>query len=175
MSEIDNDIEQPERRDFLEKATIAVGSVGVACTAWPFIDSMNPSASVTSKATTELDLTGIAPGESKTVEWQGKPVFVLHRSAEQVKAMQASQGGKDPAPDTQRVINKEWLVVIGVCTHLGCVPNRDKQGWMCPCHGSAYDDSGRILHGPAPRNLDLPPYMFITNNKIVIGKSEEST
>lgn len=162
--------QDPERRDFLGKTTAIIGGGGVAAACWPLISSMNPATNVLSKATTEVDLDNIAKGQAKTVSWQGKPVFVVHRSEQQITAMNASQGGKDPQVDGERVQRPEWLVVVGVCTHLGCVPNRSDNGWSCPCHGSQYDHSGRILKGPAPRNLELPPYEFLSDSKIIIGK-----
>ncbi len=166
------DPDNPDRRDFLNTVTGAVAGAGVCAAAWPFISSMNPSSDVLSKATTEVSLDGIKPGEMKTVSWQGKPVFVLHRTDEQIENMSKSQGGKDPEPDAERVVKPEWLIVVGLCTHLGCVPNRKQEGWLCPCHGSVYDNSGRILRGPAPRNLDLPPYEFLADSKILIGKAD---
>jgi len=160
------------RRKFLEKATGAVAGAGIAAASWPFISSMNPSTDILAKAESQVELDGIVPGEMQTVEWQGKPVFILRRTEEQIAKMSDSNGSsKDPEPDEQRVQQSEWLVVIGLCTHLGCVPNRTADGWFCPCHGSVYDNSGRILKGPAPRNLDLPPYEFIAENKILIRKA----
>jgi ubiquinol-cytochrome c reductase iron-sulfur subunit len=162
-------VDDPARRDFLNTVTTVVAGAGVAAAAWPFIQSMNPTTDVLSKATTEVDLTPIAAGEMKTVAWQGKPVFILRRTSDQVAQMSASQGVKDPQADKDRVKTPEWLVVVGLCTHLGCVPSRKDEGWFCPCHGSVYDNSGRILHGPAPRNLEVPPYEFVADNRIVIG------
>ena len=167
-SDIVND---PERREFLGKVTTAVGAAGAAAACWPFISSMNPSVDVLAKAATEADLAGILPGEARTVPWQGKPVFILHRTPEQIAAMQASKGGDDPQQDQQRVKQPQWLVVVGVCTHLGCVPTREKDGWLCPCHGSVYDNSGRVMRGPAPKNLEVPPYQFAAGDKIVIGEA----
>jgi ubiquinol-cytochrome c reductase iron-sulfur subunit len=158
-----------ERRDILGSVTVAVGAAGAAAACWPFISSMNPSTDVLAKGTTEVDLSTIHPGELHTVAWQGKPVFVLHRTPEEIAQMQASPGGKEHQPDHERVKNPEWLVVVGICTHLGCVPNHNENGWLCPCHGSEYDNSGRILHGPAPHNLEVPPYRFLADNKIIIG------
>jgi len=159
------------RRDFLLNTTTSVvAGAGIATACWPFISSMNPSADVLSKATTEASLKGIEPGEMKTVPWQGKPVFILRRTKEQISSMESSSGGKDPQPDGERVQNPDWLILVGICTHLGCVPARKDAGWFCPCHGSIYDNSGRILSGPAPRNLELPPYEFISSEKIIIGK-----
>jgi ubiquinol-cytochrome c reductase iron-sulfur subunit len=164
-----DDTLNPERRDFLGKMTAAVGVAGAAGACWPLISSMNPSLDVLSKATTAVDLSAIPPGTLHTAAWQGKPVFILHRTEQQAAAMAASAGGKDPVPDQQRVQKPQWLVVVGICTHLGCVPNRNDEGWLCPCHGSVYDNSGRILRGPAPRNLDVPPYHFEADDKLLIG------
>ncbi len=160
-----------DRRNFLIKLTSVVGGAGVAATCVPFVASMNPSSDVLAKAETEVDLTDITPGAMRTVAWQGKPVFILRRTEEEIAAAQGSNGGPDPQPDSERVQKPEWLVVIGVCTHMGCVPNKEGPGWICHCHGSQYDDSGRILRGPAPRNLEVPPYRFLAENKIVIGKA----
>lgn len=158
-----------DRRDFLVTATCCLGAAGVAAAAWPFISSMNPTLAVRAEASTTVGLTGIAAGGSQTVAWRGKPVFVFHRTPEQVAAMAASAGGKDPQPDAARAPRPEWLVVVGICTHLGCVPNKNEDGWLCPCHGSVYDNSGRILSGPAPRNLEVPPYTFVADGEILIG------
>lgn len=162
-------LNDPKRRDFLVAATGVATGVGVGAACLPFIESMRPSADVMSKATTEVDLAGIGKGEVRTVEWQGKPVFILHRNEAQIQAMEDSQGVKDPQADSDRVKKPEWLVVVGLCTHLGCIPNRKSDGWFCPCHGSVYDDSGRILQGPAPRNLEVPRYQFVSSEKILIG------
>ena len=159
------------RRDFLIKATSVVGGVGVAATCVPFVASMNPSSDVLAKAETEVDLSDITPGAMRTVAWQGKPVFILRRTAEQIKASALSDGVLDPEPDSRRAQNPEWLVVVGVCTHMGCVPNKEGPGWVCHCHGSQYDDSGRVTRGPAPKNLEVPPYRFVAENKIVIGEA----
>jgi len=159
------------RRNFLIKVTSVVGGAGVVAAAVPFVSSMNPSSDVLAKATTEVDLSGIPEGGVHTVAWQGKPVFILHRTQEEIKAMEASQGGFEPEPDQKRVIKPEWLVVVGICTHLGCVPNKEGPGWTCHCHGSQYDDSGRVVRGPAPHNLAVPPYRFIGADKMVIGEA----
>lgn len=159
------------RRDFLTQLTAAVGGIGVAAACVPFIASMNPSSDVVAKAITEVDLSEITPGAMRTVAWQGKPVFILRRTEEQIKAMAASSGGFDPAADKDRVQRPEWLVVVGVCTHMGCVPNKEGPGWTCHCHGSQFDDSGRVLRGPAPKNLEVPPYRFVAASKIVIGEA----
>lgn len=160
-----------DRRNFLIKLTSVVGGAGVAATCVPFVASMNPSSDVLAKAETEVDLTHITPGGMHTVAWQGKPVFILHRTPEQIKASAESNGGLQPEADSNRVQKPEWLVVIGVCTHMGCVPNKEGPGWECHCHGSEYDDSGRVIRGPAPKNLEVPPYHFVDDNKIVIGRA----
>jgi ubiquinol-cytochrome c reductase iron-sulfur subunit len=162
-------LDNEDRRDFLGKATAAVGAVGVAAACWPFVSSMNPSEDTLEKATTEVDLSSISAGHMQTFSWGGKPVFVVHRTPAQIAAMQSSHGGHDPQDDQLRVTQPQWLVVVGVCTHMGCIPSRNDEGWLCPCHGSVYDNSGRILHGPAPKNLLVPPYKFVTNEKIIIG------
>lgn len=164
-------IDNPDRRNFLGKITTAAGVTGAAAACWPFVSSMNPSTDVLAKATTEADISNIPPGGEHTVAWQGKPVFIVHRTPEQIKAMESKETTIDPEADSKRVIKPEWLVVIGICTHLGCVPNRDPEGgWLCPCHGSMYDASGRVIRGPAPKNLYIPPYHFESDTKILIGK-----
>ena len=167
------------RRDFLYVATGVFGAVGGALAAWPLVNSMNPAADVRALATTELDLAHVAEGMAVTVKWRGKPVFVRHRTADEIKAAAdvAPADLKDPQADDKRVKKPEWLVLVGVCTHLGCVPLGQKAsdqkgdfgGWFCPCHGSHYDTSGRIRKGPAPANLEVPPYEFMSDSKIVIG------
>ena len=160
-----------DRRNFLIKLTSVVGGAGVAATCVPFVASMNPSSDVVAKAETEVDLSDIVSGAVRTVAWQGKPVFILRRTLEQIKAAEASNGGHDPESDGKRVQKPEWLVVVGVCTHMGCVPNKEGPGWICHCHGSQYDDSGRVTSGPAPKNLEVPPYRFVSEKKIVIGNA----
>ncbi|NOY63265.1 MAG: ubiquinol-cytochrome c reductase iron-sulfur subunit [Gammaproteobacteria bacterium] len=165
-------LEEPDRRQFLEKATCAVAGAGVAAAAWPFISSMNPASDVLSKSIVEVDISQIQVDEVKTVEWQSKPVFIFRRSPTQISAMQESMGSRiDPQPDDERVLKPEWLVVIGLCTHLGCVPTKKPEGWFCPCHGSRYDNSGRVIRGPAPKNLYLLPYQFVSADKLLLGKS----
>jgi ubiquinol-cytochrome c reductase iron-sulfur subunit len=158
-----------DRRNFLIKITSVVGGAGVVGACVPFVASMNPSSDVMAKSTTEVDLTGIPVGGVHTVAWQGKPVFVRHRTPEEIASAGATNGVIDPEPDSKRVEHPEWLVVLGVCTHMGCVPTQGGPGWVCHCHGSQYDDSGRVVHGPAPHNLAVPPYHFVSDNKIIIG------
>ncbi len=167
------------RRDFLLISTSTVGAVGVALAAWPFIDFMNPSADVLALSSTEVDLAPIEMGQAITVVWQGKPVFVRRRTAEEIKAAEAVPMGDliDPEADADRVQKAEWLIMVGICTHLGCIPlgqrsgapKDDFGGWFCTCHGSHYDTSGRIRKGPAPKNLPIPPYEFLDDTTIRIG------
>ena len=167
---------KPERRDFLFTASYAVGAVGVAAVVWPLVDQMNPDASVKALASTEVDVSSVEPGKSITVLWRGKPVFLKRRTLEEIaEARSVSlQDLPDPQKDEERVKKgkDEWLVMLGVCTHLGCVPLKDKgdyKGWFCPCHGSHYDGSGRIRKGPAPKNMEIPKFEFVNNNTIKIG------
>ncbi|MCW5729833.1 MAG: ubiquinol-cytochrome c reductase iron-sulfur subunit [Alphaproteobacteria bacterium] len=162
------------RRDFLYVAAGAFGAVGAAAAVWPFIHQMNPSADVLALSSTEIDLSQIPEGMGITAVWRGKPVFVRHRSAKEIEEAQAVALADlpDPEPDAKRVQKPQWLIMVGVCTHLGCVPlgqQGDFGGWFCPCHGSHYDTSGRIRRGPAPKNLEVPPYTFIEENRIRIG------
>ena len=166
-----DDLDDTGRRDFLLKVTTVVTGAGAVAASIPFVASMNPSAELLAKANTEVDLSDIPVGGMHTVAWQGKPIFILHRTPESIKAMEATNGGLKPEQDSDRVKKPEWLVVIGVCTHMGCVPNKEGPGWTCHCHGSQYDDSGRVLRGPAPNNLEVPPYRFIADNKIMIGQA----
>ena len=173
------DATEPTRRDFLYIATASFAAVGVAAVAWPFIDQMNPDASVKALASIEVDLSAIEPGQAITVNWRGNPVFVRHRTEQEIEEARAVSLDDlpDPQTDEARVIKPEWLVMVGVCTHLGCVPlgqregdaRGDYNGWFCPCHGSHYDTSGRIRKGPAPLNLPVPEYDFATDTTIVIG------
>ena len=163
-----------ERRDFLFTATYTVGAVGLGATIWPFIDQMNPDSSVKALATTEVDISQIQPGNSITVLWRGKPVFIKRRTESEIAdAKKVNLNDlKHPEKDEDRAKNPEWLVMLGICTHLGCVPLADKgeyNGWFCPCHGSHYDTSGRIRKGPAPVNMEIPKYEFVNINTIKIG------
>ena len=166
--------ETTQRRDFLFTASYALGAVGVGAAVWPLIEQMNPDASVKALATTEVDISTIELGKTITVLWRGKPVFIRRRTEEEINVAQKVKLSdlKDPEKDQDRVKKNEWLVMIGVCTHLGCVPLGDKgdfNGWFCPCHGSHYYTSGRIRKGPAPTNLEIPKYEFVDNNTIKIG------
>ncbi|MDX2028644.1 MAG: ubiquinol-cytochrome c reductase iron-sulfur subunit [Alphaproteobacteria bacterium] len=176
-----------ERRDFLVLTAGAMGGVGAAAVAWPLIHSMNPAADVLALATTEVDLSQVKEGQSLTTVWRGKPVFIRHRTQKEIEEARAVAMGdlKDPQSDEDRVKQSkfngqdmpQWLVMVGVCTHLGCVPlgqkptdpHGDYDGWFCPCHGSQYDSSGRIRKGPAPTNLEVPPYQFTDATHIKIG------
>ena len=182
--------EEHTRRDFLYIATGAVAAVGVGGVAWPFIDQMNPDASAEALASIEVDVSSLGEGDSMTVMWRGKPIFIRYRTADEVEAAKATPlsdlpdrdarnpniGGAtdDAATDENRAAigNEQWLVMIGICTHLGCVPLGEQGefgGWFCPCHGSHYDTAGRIRKGPAPENLAIPPYTFASDTQLVIG------
>ena len=163
-----------KRREFIFTATYAVGAVGVGATVWPLIDQMNPDASVKALASTEVDVSNVEKGQSITVLWRGKPVFIRRRTDEEIaEARDVNlEELKHPEKDEDRAKDPEWLVMLGVCTHLGCVPLGDKGeygGWFCPCHGSHYDTSGRIRKGPAPTNMEVPKYEFVNSNTIKIG------
>ena len=171
--------ESASRRDFLYVAAAGFGAVGTGLAIWPLIDSMNPSADVLALASTEIDLSGIEEGQSITVVWRGKPVFVRRRTAAEIESARADDDADlpDPEPDAERVQKPEWLILVGICTHLGCVPLGQKQsdprgewgGWFCPCHGSHYDTSGRVRKGPAPKNLEVPEYVFLDESMVRIG------
>ena len=162
------------RRDFITTVTATVGAVGVGAAVMPIVSQMNPDSSVNALASIEVDISKVKEGQEITVLWRGKPVFIKRRSKEEIEKAQKVnlKDLKDPEEDKARVKNPEWLVVLGVCTHLGCVPiggKGDYDGWFCPCHGSHYDTSGRIRLGPAPTNLEIPKYEFVGTDKIKIG------
>jgi ubiquinol-cytochrome c reductase iron-sulfur subunit len=169
------------KRDFLKLVAGAGAAVGAAAMAWPLIDSMNPSKDVLALSSIDVDIAPITEGMGITVMWRGKPVFVRHRTAAEIKEAEGVKLSDliDPATDQSRVKpgHDQWLVLIGICTHLGCIPVGNKPtdprgewgGWFCPCHGSQYDTSGRVRHGPAPANLAVPPYAYLTDTKIKIG------
>ena len=185
------------RRDFLFIATGAVAGVGAALTAWPFINQMNPDASVLALASVEVDLAPIAEGQAITIKWRGNPLIIRHRSKADIETSKAVKIEQlldsDPrnanakigekATDDNRVVGgkSQYLIMLGVCTHLGCVPEGNKGdfgvvtpngstgGWLCPCHGSQYDTAGRVRKGPAPENLPVPQYTYLTDTKIRVG------
>jgi len=171
--------EQPTRRDFLYLTTGAMAAVGVGALAWPVVDQMNPAADTLAMATTEVDVSQVPEGMAITVMWRGKPVFVRHRTAEEIAAAEDVDVStlRDPQTDSDRVLNPDYLIVVGVCTHLGCVPGGNRPtdnrgpfgGWYCPCHGSVFDTSGRVRGGPAPTNLTVPDYEFISETRVRIG------
>src|SRR5690606_7410905 len=183
------DTHDPSRRDFLYIATGMAGVVGAASVAWPFIDQMRPDASTLALSTIEVDISSLEPGMSLTAKWRGKPVFIRNRTQAEIDAAKAVKleelkgplarnanlASDAPATDEERSAGKErenWLVMIGVCTHLGCIPlgqQGDFGGWFCPCHGSHYDTAGRIRKGPAPENMAVPVFEFISDTKIRIG------
>jgi ubiquinol-cytochrome c reductase iron-sulfur subunit len=165
---------EANRRDILYIATGSAATVAAGAMVWPLLSQMNPDASTLALASTEVDLSPIALGQIVTVKWRGKPVFVRHRTPAEIKAAEDVPLAElpDPEADSKRVQKPEWLVIIGVCTHLGCIPTGkagEYDGWFCPCHGSTYDVSGRIRSGPAPSNLEVPKYTFLSDNKIKIG------
>lgn len=181
------------RRDFIHIAATAFAGVGAAAALWPLVDQMNPDATALSLASIEVDLAPIQEGQAITVMWRGKPIFVRNRTPQEVEAAKAVSleqlkdpvarimGASQELPATDETLTKEghenWLVAIGICTHLGCIPKGQRVGdergeyggWFCPCHGSAYDTAGRIRQGPAPSNLEIPPYEFVSDTQIKIG------
>lgn len=185
--------EEPDRRDFLVVAANAFAAVGAASLLWPFVQQMNPDASTKALASVEIDLSPVKEGQAITALWRGKPIFVRHRTKEEIEAankvdvadLPDKVARNDalppdaPATDSDRTKkgHENWLIMVGICTHLGCIPKGqsmadargDFGGWFCPCHGSHYDTAGRIRKGPAPRNLEVPPYEFVTDTKIKIG------
>jgi len=181
------------RRDFLYLTAGAMGAVGAAAVAWPVINSLNPAQDALALATTEVNLAPVEVGQSITVQWRGKPVFIRHRTHEQIEEARSVDVSDlpDPATDQSRIVlppdetpaeeaaipESDFLVVVGVCTHLGCIPlgqapgsdRGEYGGWFCPCHGSHYDTSGRIRKGPAPANLLVPEYSWVSDTRILIG------
>ena len=159
--------------------TYSVGAIGIGATIWPLIDQMNPAADTLALASTEVDLGPLEEGQAITVKWRGKPVFIRHRTQKEIEASKKEkiEDLRHPEKDEDRVINEKYIVLVGVCTHLGCVPLGQKTGdvkgeyggWFCPCHGSHYDLSGRIRKGPAPKNMEIPKYEFVDANTIKIG------
>ncbi|NGO54376.1 ubiquinol-cytochrome c reductase iron-sulfur subunit [Allomesorhizobium camelthorni] len=189
MSATDTTATEPTRRDFLYVATGMAGVVGVGAVTWPFIDQMRPDASTLALATIEVDVSSLQPGMSLTAKWRGRPVFIRNRTPEEIEAAKAVSldelkdpvarnaniAGDAPATDLDRSAGEgkeNWIVMVGVCTHLGCVPlgqQGDFGGWFCPCHGSHYDTAGRVRKGPAPENLAIPTFQFVSDTTIRIG------
>ena len=194
MSHADDHSESATRRDFLYYATAGAGVVVTGAAVWPLVNQMNPSADVLALSSIDVDVSGIEPGSQLTVQFLGKPVFIRRRTEEEIAAARevdvdalpdplANNGNIDgaaAATDENRTLaladgsaSEEWLVMMGVCTHLGCVPLGDGAGdfggWFCPCHGSHYDTAGRIRRGPAPRNLPVPVAAFIDDATIRLG------
>ena len=171
--------EKKGRRDFIVVATNTMMGVGAAAVAYPLINQMNPAADTLALASIEVDISALAEGQAITIKWRGTPVFIRHRTKEEIAIANDANldDMRDPQSDADRVQRPELLVIQGICTHLGCVPlgqkigevKGDYNGWFCPCHGSHYDTSGRIRRGPAPTNLEVPPYAFISDNVIKIG------
>ncbi len=176
MSEKSLSPKDESRRKLLTATAYSAAGIGAACAILPFIDSMNPSSDVQALASTEVDISNIKVGEEKKVMWRGKPVSIRRRTKAEIDEANAVdiKELRDPQTDAERVKagKEEWLVTIEICTHLGCIPimgQGDYKGWFCPCHGSQYDTSARIRKGPAPRNLEIPPYEFVGDTKIKIG------
>jgi ubiquinol-cytochrome c reductase iron-sulfur subunit len=171
--------DETSRRDFLYLTAGAMGAVAAGSAAWPLVDSMNPAQDTLALATTEVDISKIEVGQAIVAVWRGAPVFIRRRTPEEIDQAHRDDTAdlRDPQKDADRVQKPEWLIVKGVCTHLGCIPlgtkagqpHGDFGGWFCPCHGSHYDTSGRIRKGPAPKNLAVPPYTFVTDTLIRIG------
>ncbi len=172
----DDNQNKTTRRNFVVTAATAIAGVGAAACAVPFVKSMWPDAATVATGTTEVDISNIKVGDTTTVMWRGQPVFITHRTPEQIKEAQNVDVAilRDPQTDAERVKTgkEQWLVTIAICTHLGCVPTVGRGeygGSLCPCHGSQYDTSQRIRQGPAPKNLFIPPYEFVNDTKILIG------
>jgi len=185
--------EEPNRRDFLVLSGAVFAAVGGAITLWPFIAQMNPDSGAQALASVEIDLAPVKEGQAITAMWRGKPIFIRNRTKQEIEEAKAVEISAlvdpsarnmalpeaDPATDANRTKagHENYLILIGICTHLGCIPKGqaigdsrgEYGGWFCPCHGSHYDTSGRIRKGPAPRNLEVPPYVFVGDSKIKIG------
>ncbi|MGE0768823.1 MAG: ubiquinol-cytochrome c reductase iron-sulfur subunit [Hyphomicrobiaceae bacterium] len=188
-----SEVENPNRRDFLTVAATSWAAVGAAATLWPLVQQMNPDASTQALATVEVDLSPVKEGQAITVMWRGKPIFIRYRTKDEIKSAETTSmndlrdtlARNDALPESAAATDRnrvkkdhdKWLVLIGICTHLGCIPKGqslgdargDYGGWFCPCHGSHYDTSGRIRKGPAPQNLEVPVYQFTSDTKIRIG------
>ena len=169
-------VAEPSRRDFINIVAVSAAVGGAAAVAWPLIDQLNPAADTLALASLEYDLGKVALGQEVTIAWRKQPVFIRHRTPKEIAAAMADDHApmKDPATDASRVKpgHEEWLIVLASCTHLGCVPTfaqGEYGGWLCPCHGSVYDTAARIRKGPAPKNLYLPDYTFLSDTKVKIG------
>jgi ubiquinol-cytochrome c reductase iron-sulfur subunit len=177
---------EPTRRDFIYIATGAAGAVGVGLAAWPLIDQMNPTGAVLAMSSIEIDLSPIRPGQQVVFTWRSHPLFVRRRTPKEIEESQAvplsalldplarnaNLPEDAPATDHNRETKAEWLILVGVCTHLGCTPTAfegNYNGWLCHCHGSQYDVAGRVRRGPAPRNLDVPKYVFLSDTRVKVG------
>jgi ubiquinol-cytochrome c reductase iron-sulfur subunit len=168
--------DDPNRRDFIHIAASVAALGAVGSLAWPFIDQMNPAGDTLALASIEFDLSKVAEGQQVVVKWRGKPLFVRYRTPKEIEAAIRDDHAslRDPATDESRHKpgKAQWLILIGTCTHLGCVPTfggGEYGGWFCPCHGSVYDTAGRIRKGPAPKNLVLPDYAFLSDTKVKVG------
>lgn len=185
--------EELTRRDVILIAAGGFAAIGGTAALWPLLDQMNPDASTLSMATTEVDISHVEAGQAITVMWRGKPIFIRHRTHQEIAkakdfavddlpdplARNANLAEDAPASDDNRAAKdrEPWLVMIGICTHLGCIPKGQAVGdykgqfggWFCPCHGSQYDTAGRVRIGPAPQNLAIPPYSFVSEQKVKIG------
>lgn len=181
MTDTTKKTDQQSKRDFLYLTAAATGAVGAAAVGWAFIDTLNPAADTLALSSTEVNLAPIEEGQAITVMWRGKPVFIRRRTQAEIEAAESVDVSalRDPASDDERTKEgqAQWLIVVGICTHLGCVPlgqkpaelRGDYGGWFCPCHGSHYDTSGRIRKGPAPKNLEVPEYSFLSDTLVKIG------
>lgn len=174
-------IESKPRRDFMVMSASAAAAIGGACTIKPMVTSLQPADDVLALANTKVNISEVQPGQSKKIMWRGKPVFIKRRTEDEIKEAKEQKLAElpDPQDDADRVVKgkEEWLVLVGICTHLGCVPIADKgdyEGFFCPCHGSHYDTSGRIRKGPAPTNLEVPPYYFENETTIVVGTNGDN-
>ena len=174
-----NSVANRGRRDFIVVATNAMLAVGAGAVAYPLIDQMNPAADTLALSSVEVDISSLEAGQAITIKWRGKPVFIRHRTPAEIADAEAVDLAalRDPEADMARIQKPEYLIIQGICTHLGCVPlgqkigevKGDWGGWFCPCHGSHYDTSGRIRKGPAPTNLEVPPYAFLSDSIVKIG------
>ena len=186
MTDTADKADNENRRDFLQLTAAGMGAVGAVAAAAPLVNSLNPAADTLALSTIEVDISGIPVGESRTVFWQGKPVFIRHRTEEEIKEAQDVDVSalSDKQTDEERVQKPEWLIAVGICTHLGCSPSflqggfgekveGTDDGFFCPCHGSKFDMAGRVFQSvPAPLNLEIPPYTFLDDTTILVGEEK---